>query len=144
MLLLVAFLCSEGIKGYKKEYSYVLIALAVVQVIRMFGLPLEALKYDAGLAATDPRALDVRYFGIDLSSAGSYVMLILWLAASAACFVSSAVLGYINCTKLENFQKKIDNGEIVIEDVLAQMDAEDAANAQQAEAQPQPAPVSEE
>lgn len=129
VLLLVAFLCSEGIKSYKKNYSIVLIVLAAVQILRMFGMPFEALKYDNGLAATDPRALDVRYFGVDLSSVASYTILIIWLAASAACFVAAAVIGYINCIRLENFQKKIDSGELVVEDVLAQMDAEDKAEA---------------
>lgn len=130
LLLLVAFLASEGIKAYKKKFSIVLLILAVVQIIRMFGLPLEALNYDNGLAATDVHAFgELRYFGVDLSSAASYALLVIWLAASAACFVAAAVIGYINCVRLESFQKKIDDGEIVVEDVLAQMDAEDAAKA---------------
>lgn len=127
ILLLVTFLASEGIKAYKKKYSVVLLVLAVVQVVRMFGLPFEALKYDSGLAATDARALEIRYFGVDLSSAASYVILVIWLAASAACLVAAAVIGYINCTKLEKFQSKISEGEVVVEDVLACMDAEDKA-----------------
>ena len=128
ILLLVTFLASEGIKAYKKKFAIVLIILAVIQVIRMFGLPLEALRYDSKLAATDVHALgELRYFGVDLSSGLSYTLLILWLAASAACLIAAAVIGYINCTKLENFQKKVENGEVVVEDVLAQMDAEDNA-----------------
>ena len=130
VLLLVTFLSSEGIKAYNKKFSIVLLVLAVVQIIRMFGLPLEALNYDKGLEATDVHAFgELRYFGVDLSSAASYTLLILWLAASAACLVAAAVIGYINSTRLEAFQKKIDSGEVVVEDVLAQMDAEDMAAA---------------
>lgn len=128
VLLLVAFLCSEGIKSYKKNYSFALLALALLQIIRMFGLPFEALKFDLAKSSTEV-ALSVNYFGVDLSPQASYVILVIWLAASAACFVASAVLGYINCTRLESFQKKIDDGEVVIEDVLAEMDKEDAAAA---------------
>lgn len=129
ILLLVTFLSSEGIKAYKKNFSIVLLVLAVFQVIRMFGLPLEALKYDSTLAASDVHALEIRYFGVDLSSGASYAILLIWLAASAACLAAAAVIGYINCTKLERFQKQIDNGVVVIEDVMAKMNAEDDSKA---------------
>ena len=128
VFLLITFLASEGIKAYNKKFTIVLLVLAAVQIIRMFGLPLEALLYDGGLAADEVHALgDLRYFGIDLSSGASYTLLVIWLAASAACLLASAIIGYINCTKLDNFQKKIDNGEVVVENVLAEMDAEDMA-----------------
>ncbi|MDE7076377.1 MAG: hypothetical protein K2O62_03550 [Clostridia bacterium] len=129
VFLLVTFLCSEGIKSYKKNYSIVLLILAVVQVIRMFGLPLEALRHDVGLASTDVPALKINYFFVDLPSGVSYTILLVWLAASAACLVAAAVIGYINCARLESFQKKVSDGEVVIEDVIAKMDEEDAAAA---------------
>lgn len=134
VLLLVTFLSSEGIKAYKKKFAIVLLVLAAVQIIRMFGLPLEALKNDNGLAEAGERALKVRYFGADLSSAASYTLLIIWLAASAACLVAAAVIGYINCVRLESFQKKIAGGEVVVEDVLVQMDEEDKVAEAQAKA----------
>lgn len=127
VLLLVTFLSSEGIKAYKKNYSYVLLVLAIIQIIRMFGLPLEALKHDNGLVAGDVRALDIRYFGADLSSTASYVILVIWLAASAACLLAAAIIGYINCVKLEKFQKEVESGAVDVDKVLADMDAEDVA-----------------
>lgn len=126
VLLLTTFLSSEGIKAYKKQFSIVLLVLAALQIIRMFGLPLEALKYDSKLAASDVHAFgELRYFGAPLSSGASYALLIIWLAASAACLVAAAVIGYINCVRLEKFQKQIDSGAVVIEDVMAKMDAEE-------------------
>lgn len=126
ILLLVTFLSSEGIKAYKKNYSIVLLVLAALQVVRMFGLPLEALQYDGKLAAGDVHALEeLRYFGFNLTSGASYAILVVWLAASAACLAAAAVIGYINCVKLEKFQKQIDSGAVVVEDVMAQMDAEE-------------------
>lgn len=134
--LLMIFLCSEGIKGYNKKYAIPLIILAVVQIIRIFGLPLEALKYDtaAGVAGTvtAEAALNMRYFGIDLTSSAAYTLMVIWLVASATCLVLSAVIGYINSVRLENFNKKIENGEVVIEKVLADMDKEDEAAASSA------------
>lgn len=133
VVLLFTFLSSEGIKSYNKKFAIFLLVLAAVQIIRMFGLPLEALKFDKsnGVAADKMGgALNMRYFGIDLSPAASYTIMVIWLAASAACLVASAVIGYINSVKLENFNKKIENGEIVIENVLADMDNEDAVAAE--------------
>ena len=143
VFLLITFLASEGIKAYNKKFTIVLIVLAAVQIIRMFGLPLEALIHDTNLAEGEIRALgELRYFGIDLNSATSYTLLIVWLAASAACLVAAAVLGYINCTKLEKFQKKIESGEVVVENVLAEMDEEDrVAATAKAETATEVAPV---
>ena len=124
VVLLVSFLSSEGIKNYNKKFAIPLLILAAVQIIRIFGLPLEALKYDVANAAN---ALEMRYFGIDLSSAASYTIMVIWLAASAACLITSAVVGYINSVKLETFNKKIESGEVVIENTLAEMDKEDNA-----------------
>lgn len=133
VVLLVTFLSSEGIKNYNKKFAIALLILAVVQIIRMFGLPLEALKYDIknGVASQlTGGALNMRYFGIDLSPSVAYVILVVWLAASAACLIASAVIGYINSVKLENFNKKIESGEIVIEDTLTALDKEDAIAAE--------------
>ena len=133
VVLLVSFLSSEGIKNYNKKFAIPLLILAAVQIIRIFGLPLEALKFDITSAAnwseSTPYAgvLEMRYFGIDLSSAASYTIMVIWLAASAACLITSAVVGYINSVKLETFNKKIESGEVVIENTLAEMDKEDNA-----------------
>lgn len=133
IVLLVTFLSSEGIKSYNKLFIIPLLVLAAVQIIRMFGLPLEAIKYDTanGVAAElTGGALNMRYFGIDLSPAASYTLLVIWLAASAACLIASGIIGYINSVKLESFNKKIESGEIVIEKTLAEMDEEDAKAAE--------------
>lgn len=130
--LLITFLASEGIKGYNKKYCIVLLVLAAVQVIRIFGLPMEALRTDsaAGVAGViNEGVLTVRYFGVDLTPSASYVMLVIWLVASATCLVLSAVFGYINCMKLEAHNKKVEEGEINIDATLKQMDEEDAAAA---------------
>lgn len=39
VFMLVAFLCSEGVKNYRKSFSVVLIVLAVLQIVRIFLLP---------------------------------------------------------------------------------------------------------
>ena len=133
VVLLVTFLSSEGIKSYNKEFAIPLLILAAVQIVRIFGLPLEALRYDVSnnvASQITGGVLNMRYFGIDLSPTVAYLILVVWLAASAACLIASAVIGYINSVKLDKFNKKIDSGEVVVEKTLAEMDKEDAVIAE--------------
>lgn len=134
--LLITFLASEGIKNYNKKYAIVLIVLAVVQIVRMFGLPLEALNYDLGVKETIAQggsgilALTGNYFFTEIESEAAYVFLIIWLALSAASLVASAVIGYINSVRLENYNKKLESGEINIEATLKELDEEDIRQAE--------------
>ena len=123
--LLITFLASEGIKGYNKKFTIVLLALAALQIIRIFGIPLSALKFDVENDIGAEAALYTRYFGVDLTPWACFLFLTIWLAASAACLITSAVLGYINCVKLENFNKKIESGEVSVEQTMKEMDEED-------------------
>lgn len=126
--LLITFLASEGIKGYNKKFVIVLIVLAAIQIIRIFGIPLSALRYDianGNTMADETSTLYTRYFGVDLAPWTCFVFLTLWLCASAACLIASAVIGYINCVRLESFNKKIESGEISVEKTIKEMNEED-------------------
>lgn len=126
--LLITFLSSEGIKGYNKKFTIALLILAAVQIIRIFGIPLSALRSDIANGVTEvdqTAALYTRYFGVDLTPWACFLLLTVWLAASAACLIASAVLGYVNCVKLENFNKKVESGEVSVEETLKEMDEED-------------------
>ncbi len=126
--LLITFLASEGIKGYNKKFVIVLIVLAAIQIIRIFGIPLSALRYDianGNTVADETSTLYTRYFGVDLAPWTCFVFLTLWLCASAACLIVSAVIGYINCVRLEAFNKKIESGEISVEKTIKEMNEED-------------------
>lgn len=126
--LLITFLASEGIKGYNKKFVIVLIVLAAIQIIRIFGIPLSALRYDianGNTVADETSTLYTRYFGVDLAPWTCFFFLTLWLCASAACLIVSAVIGYINCVRLESFNKKIESGEISVEKTIKEMNEED-------------------
>ncbi|MDE5728624.1 MAG: hypothetical protein K2I20_00415 [Clostridia bacterium] len=126
--LLITFLSSEGIKGYNKKFCIALLVLAALQIIRIFGIPFQALRYDTANGITgvsENAALYTRYFGVDLSPWACFLFLTIWLCASAACLISSAVIGYINCARLESFNKKIESGEVSVEKTVKEMDEED-------------------
>ena len=42
VFMLAVFLSSEGVKNYKKNYSYLLILLGVLQIVRIFIIPMRA------------------------------------------------------------------------------------------------------
>lgn len=128
ILLLTVFLSSEGVKGYNKKFSIVLLVVAVFQIVRIFYYPLKGLK--------DKTLVGIGYFGYYPESSGFFfAIMVIWLVASAACLIASAVIGWIYAVRLEKFQKKLDNGEISIEATLADMDREDEAKAVEAPAE---------
>ncbi len=88
IFLLASFLCMEGIKNYKKNFSYILAVLALIQVVRIFIMPTKALASGA-------------------MSGGTYVYCLVTLAASAACLAFAAFVGYTRSVKLANYLSTI-------------------------------------
>ena len=82
VFLLVTFLASEGVKNYKKSYSWVLFALGAIQIARIFIIPLNA---HTTVLASGP-VMDTFQF----------IRLIVYLVASAASLFLS---GYLNLQK---------------------------------------------
>lgn len=128
VILLVSFLSSEGVKGYNKKFCIVLLVLAAAQIGKIFWLPLYG--YKEGL-------LTVNYFGLEPHTPGvngtEFAFLIIYLVASAACFVASAVISYLRCVQLEKHVKAIESGEVDMDKLLAELDAADEAKAVAAE-----------
>ena len=120
-VLLIGFYSSEGIKGYNKKFSIVLLVLGVVQALRIIYYPVVGLS--SGWINDSNH-----YFGIVMTGKSNAALMIIYLAASAACFVLSAVQGYIVAKRLEIFQKKLDDGEVSIDKTLKDLDAADEAN----------------
>ncbi len=114
LVLLMGFFASEGIKGYNKKFSYLLLGLGVVQFVRIFIYPTIGMA-NGWLEGNF-------YFEIPMSSAANGTFFIIYLALSSACFIGSAVHGYIVASRLEAFQAKIDSGEINIDETLKEME----------------------
>ncbi len=122
--LLAIFLSSEGVKGYNKKYSIVLLVVAAFQILRIFYYPLKGLQNN-WFVSLDSLHL-IGYFGAyPTTSTPFFVILVIYLVASAACLIASAVWGWIVAVRLEKFQKRVDNGEIDIQKVIKEMDEED-------------------
>lgn len=119
--LLIAFLASEGIKGYNKKYCIVLLVLAAFQIFRIFGYPLYGLKNNM---------LQVNYLWFNpKSSTLEFVLMLVYLCASAVCYILSAVFGYLRTTRLEKFEANLANGSINVDATLKELDEEDIRQA---------------
>lgn len=128
--LLTIFLSSEGVKGYNKKFSTVLMVIAVIQVVRIFTTPMMASQGKSWFADGEfKNVMAGHYFGMTLTTSMSATILTVYLILSAVCLVASAIIGYVYATRLENFKKQLENGAVSVEAVLKQMDDEDSTGA---------------
>ncbi|MDO4197600.1 MAG: hypothetical protein Q4D13_01255 [Erysipelotrichaceae bacterium] len=88
LFLLVCFLSSEEVKNYHSTYAYVMIGLAVLQVIRIFYYPMKALEAEA-------------------ITSGQSTLCIAYLVASAACLVVGGIISINNSGKLNKYLETI-------------------------------------
>lgn len=95
VFMLATFLSSEGVKNYKKNYTYLLLALGIGQIARIFILPAQA------HSATLPGTAEL------VMGDGQFITLVVLLIASAVCLVASAVINYIKCNALEAHMKTL-------------------------------------
>ncbi|MDE7305830.1 MAG: hypothetical protein K2N33_00400 [Clostridia bacterium] len=122
--LLVIFLSSEGVKGYNKKFSIVLLVVAAFQILRIFGYPLDGVRNNTLISANNTHTIG--YFGIYPKDSGMFfAIMTIYLVASAGCLIASAVIGWIYAARLEKFQKQLDAGAVSVESAIAALDAED-------------------
>lgn len=82
IFMLTVFLCSEGVKSYKASFAYVLLGMGVLQILRIFILPMRA--HSAMVTVNQQETL--------VMGSAQFIRVIVYLAASAACcFVAGAV-----------------------------------------------------
>lgn len=99
--MLFAFLASEGVKNYHFGYSIALIAVGILQVVRLFYIPLKAFKTNidvtVGTEIVAKRVMESGQF--------TYVVVLL-IASSVACIIAG-IIGAIKSKKLSNYLKTI-------------------------------------
>ena len=96
LFLLFSFLCSEGVKNYNKKMSIFIAVLGVLQIVRIFYLPMKAHATIVSLEGVETIVMDDKQF----------VFVILWLTLSAAFAIAAGVIGFIKTTTLENYKKE--------------------------------------
>ena len=99
LFLLIVFLSSEGVKNYGKSYSYVLLVVGVMQVVRIFAIPMTA---HAATIVVDGAEVAVM-------QDPQFIRSTIYLAVSAACLIVSAVVNVIRCNTLEAHNKYLES-----------------------------------
>ncbi len=97
IFMLAAFLSSEGVKSYKKGYSFVLMALGVGQVVRIFILPAKALNATITISEIEEAVM----------SSGQFTRLCVYLIASAVLCVVAGIIALIKTNTLESYQAEL-------------------------------------
>ena len=98
VFMLAVFLSSEGVKNYKRGYSYLLIALGVFQAVRIFIIPMRA----------HGTTTIVNGESVVVMQDAQFIRILVYLIVSAACLIGSAVVNFIRCNELEAHLKTLD------------------------------------
>ena len=78
IFLLAAFLCSEGVKKYQTVYSWVMIVLGILQIARIFIIPMDAHRT---IINSEP-----------VMGNAQFIFTVVCLALAAACLFAGAVI----------------------------------------------------
>jgi len=88
LFMLIVFLSSEGVKNYKMGYSFVLLIIGILQIVRIFVLPMQAYNSTVVIMGEEVQVMQTAQF----------VNIIIFLAVSAICCIASAVISFCrNC-----------------------------------------------
>ena len=98
LFLLIVFLASEAVKNYAQKYSWLLIGAGVMQIVRIFYIPMRA-----HAAMTAVNGVDVPVMGD-----GQFYLMITYLLVSAVCLLVSAVVNLIKCRELAEHMKTLE------------------------------------
>lgn len=117
--MLFIFLISEQVKNYNRKLFPLQIILGVMQIVRIFWLPL------AGVTETAYCTIvGIEFPEIAPVSAGWFIAMTVCLAASGACILVSSFIGFFRSRAVEKFNKKLESGEV---DLKAELQKEENA-----------------
>lgn len=99
IFMLAVFLSSEGVKNYKKNYSYLLVVVGLLQIARIFIIPVRA---HAAVTLVNGESVVVM-------QDRQFTLVVACLILSAACLIASAVVNFIRCQELSEHLGFLEN-----------------------------------
>jgi hypothetical protein len=100
LFMLFVFLSSEGVKSYDLKYSILLIAIGAMQIVRIFGIPLNA-YYEF---------IEIRKNQyIQVMEGGQFILCVVCLSLSALAAIIGGTIGIIKTKKLRAYEKTLAN-----------------------------------
>ncbi|MBO2517056.1 MAG: hypothetical protein CW338_07290 [Clostridiales bacterium] len=118
IFMMLVFLASEGVKSYKMGYTWVLYALAAIQILRVFIIPQSAHStFIAGASGTPGAAYTAVKSTFAFSAEtwksvetfikkewvmgnGQYIRCLIYLISSAVSLAAAAVVNHVKCVSL--------------------------------------------
>ncbi len=97
LFMLIAFLSSEGVKTYKKGYSFALMGLGIGQIIRIFIIPMNAANTVIKLGEVETKTME----------SGKFIYLCVCLVASAVLCVIAGLINIFKARALAELQAEI-------------------------------------
>lgn len=97
LFMLFVFLSSEGVKKYDFRFSVALIAIGAMQIVRIFGIPLDALNTIVIVKREEVQVMDINQF----------IFCVVFLVISAAFAIVAGIIGIIKTKKLRNYEKTL-------------------------------------
>ena len=101
LFMLAAFLSSEGAKNYKPEYSGVMVLIGVLQLVRIFILPMRAHKAVVSIAGVERIAMGNAQF----------TRIVIYLVLSAVCLIAAGVVNYRKCSAIKAHMKLVEEAK---------------------------------
>lgn len=98
LFMLSAFLSSEGVKNYKMNYSFVLLALGVGQIVRIFILPRAAKNATISLDGVEQAVM----------GSAQFTRVCVFLLTSAALCIIAAVINIMKSSTLTKYQAELE------------------------------------
>ena len=103
LFLLTVFLSSEGLKSYKLSFAWIIIVVGALQLVRIFGIPMDASR--TLMPGTETYVMDQ----------GQFIYTVVMLVLSSVCCIASGVIGLIRTHALNDINAKIASGEVNFE-----------------------------
>ena len=98
LFLLIVFLASEAVKNYAQNYSYLLAVIGILQIVRIFYIPMRA-----HAATTMVNGVETTVMGN-----GQFIIQVVFLVISAACLLVSAAVNFKKCQELAEHMKTLE------------------------------------
>lgn len=97
LFLLCTFLSSEGVKSYKLNYATLLIGVGVMQIVRIFYIPLKA----------HTELVKIGTESVPAMSDGQFTYVVICLCLSAAACIASGAIGIYKSVTLKRYQESL-------------------------------------
>ncbi len=98
LFMLVVFLSSEGVKNYKMGYALGLLPIGLIQVARIFYIPVQAHEASVTVSEVTTQVMGDKQF----------IWVCIWLIASALCCVAASITSICKNCALAAHEKSLE------------------------------------